>query len=93
MEIQENNLNSKLFFMGNNETIEKPTNEPKSSLHCMKNLKEKFRSEGRKSDIQLKLEQKRFIFLNASVCEKYEEEILKFFDGFTETKVLFIFNK
>ena len=94
MEIQENISNPKLFsdifsLKKTDSQDNKLTNSTEQrSLNCMKYVKEKFRTEGRKSDIQLKLEQKRFSFLNDGVCKKYEEDIFKFFDGFFESKVI-----
>lgn len=91
--MQESNYNAKLFSKIMTEksdlTIEKNIFEQNSSYANMniKLIKERFRSEDRKSDLKLKLEQKRFAFLNESVYQKYEEEILGFFDEFTESKV------
>ena len=88
MEIQENTPLPKNveFFSKKEDTQEKPTFQSNAYIKC---IREKFRSEGRKSDIQLKFEQKRFSFLNDGVFKKYEDEIVKFFDGFSQTKVQF----
>ena len=92
MEIQENTQPPKNFefFSKKEEIQEKPTSQTFSFIKC---IREKFRSEGRKSDIQLKLEQKRFSFLNDGVFKKYEDEIIKFFDGFSQTKVIVVNRK
>ena len=89
MEIQENPQKNVEFFSKKEDTQEKPTFQSNAYIKC---IREKFRSEGRKSDIQLKLEQKRFSFLNDGVFKKYEDEIVKFFDGFSQTKVQFFLN-
>jgi len=92
MDIQENmppqskNFSFNIFSKTDGKK-ENPNCEPYNYIKC---VRDKFRSEGRKSDIQLKLEQKRFNFLNDGVCQKYEEEIIKFFDGFSQTKVIFL---